>query len=280
MVTIGKRVGLVARWGLVLGVAVGLVALPCTGLAARPTTMVFPPGSPRPAPDVALEVKVAPAIAEAADLQRWVSEEGRRVLDGLPQEPRRRGSLRVEIGGALYEYRVVITAVRDGAVVGTPREWACECSNEELLERVRGEVATTAEHLSAKVEEPAVAKPTSEVKPTPDVVVDGPPRRRLGPAGAAGVTAMVLGATGVGAGVALMVVGDRDEPAPIGQVGERRLFVPGQVIVAAGGGLLLTGMVLYFLRKRIDRSGRKTASMVAPAFEGRGEVRLSVVGRF
>lgn len=263
--------------GLAVVVAIGVAAPPSAGLAAR--TAAFPP-VPRPAPDVTLEVEVAPSIVEAAELKKWVSEEGRRVLDGLPKEPKRRGSLRVEIEGALYEYRVRISAVRDGVMMDGVRAWACECSNEELLERVRGELVAGAEHLRPKEEEPAVPEPTPEAKPTTVTVVDESPRRRLGPAGAAGVALMALGATGVGTGVALMVVGERDEPAPIGQVGVRSFSGPGQVVLAASGGVLLTGMVLYFLRKRIDRSGRKTTGMVAPAFGGRREVGFSVIGRF
>lgn len=272
-----KGMGSAARWGLALVLAMGVAAPPRVGAAAR--AAMFPAGGSRPAPDVTLEVKVAPAIVESAELRTWVEEEGRRVLDGLPKEPKRRGGVRVEIGGELYEYRVTITAVRDGVVVGVPSEWACECSNEELLERVRGELVAGAEGLVVEAEEPVVTLAPPVVKPTTGTV-DDLPRRRLGPAGAAGVTLMVLGATGVGTGVALMVVGDQDLQARERVLMSRNFMMPGQLVTISSAGVLFTGVLLYALRKRIDREGRLTVGVLAPILDGSARAGFTLTGRF
>lgn len=274
-----RRHGTALRWGLATALSVAVAAAPPVALAARMGPV--PSVGARPVKGVTLEVKIAAGLVESADLRRWIDEDARRVLEGLPEDPTRRGSLRIEIGGALYEYQVSITTSRDGAIVGTPSTWECDCSNGELLERLRAALPTAAEGLAvAVVEEPVVEpEPVVVVEPVVESVVDEPRRRRLGATGAAGVTLMVLGATGVGAGAALMVIGDQDERADFGEVAVRQLADPGRVIIAAGGGVVLTGIVLYLLRKRLDRPSRNAAS-VAPTFDGHGGVRLSVAGRF
>lgn len=270
--------GVALRWGGTAVLAVAVALAPQGALAARMGPV--PSAASRPVKGVTIEVKIADGIAEGADLRRWIDEDARRVLDGLSEDPTRRGSLRIEIGGALYEYQVTLTTTRDGEVVGTPSSWECDCSNGELLDRLRSELPGAAEGLAVAVVEEPVVEPEPEPVIEPVVVpVDEPQRRRLGPAGAMGVTLMVLGAAGAGAGVGLMAVGDQDEHADYGEVAVRQLVEPGRVSIAAGGGVMLTGMVLYLLRKRIDHPRRKTAS-VAPTFDGHNGVRLSVVGRF
>lgn len=264
------------RWGLATVVAAAMASAPPSALGAR--TGPAPSAAPRPIKGVTLEVKIAPGLVEAADLRRWIDEDGRRVLDGLPDDPTRRGSLRIEVGGALYEYQVTITTLRDGAVVGTPSTWDCDCSNEELLDRLRGELPAVAEGLAVAVAEPVVVEPEVVVKPEP-VVVDEPQRRRLGPAGAAGVTLMVLGVTGVGAGTALMVL--KELPPDQGWMKHNTpyLLPPGALAAGAGVGLLMTGVTLYLLRDRAGQRRRAGPSAFGPSMDG-GRLSLTVSGRF
>lgn len=269
--------GSALRWGLATVVAAAMASAPPSALGAR--TGPAPSAVPRPIKGVTLEVKIAPGLVEAADLRRWIDEDGRRVLDGLPDDPTRRGSLRIEVGGALYEYQVTITTLRDGGVVGTPSTWECDCSNEELLDRLRGELPAVAEGLAVAVEEPVVEEPVVVVTPEP-VVVDEPQRRRLGPAGAAGVTLMVLGVTGVGAGTALMVLKEQQLPLRLGKLASHNFTTPGQLMLVGGGGILLTGALLYFLRKRIDRKEHRITGAIVPSFGGHNRAQLTLTGRF
>lgn len=274
-----RRHGTALRWGLATALSVAVAAAPPVALAARMGPV--PSVGSRPVKGVTLEVKIAAGLVESADLRRWIDEDARRVLEGLPEDPTRRGSLRIEIGGALYEYQVSITTSRDGAIVGTPSTWECDCSNGELLERLRAELPTAAEGLAvAVVEEPVVEpEPVVVVEPVVEPVVDEPRRRKLGPAGAAGVTLMVLGVTGMGAGAALMVM----KTLPPGEVwvtnNTPQLSPPGAVAIGAGVGMVMTGVVLYLLRDRAGQRRRGGATALAPAMDD-GRLSLMVSGRF
>ena len=272
-----QMTGSMSRWGLACVLAGAVASAPQSVLAARPSPV--PLSVHRFVPDVDLEVLVAAAIVEAAELRRWVDEEGREVLDGLPDEPVHRGSLRVEIDGALYDYQVTITPLRDGLVVGVPSTWKCECSNEQLLEKLRAALPEVVGVLEVEEAEP----PPEPVDLSPVTQVDddsGRQRGRLGPGGAAGVTLMTVGALGAGAGVALMAVRDVQvfkEPY-IRRNGE--LSPAGGLIAGASVGLVAAGFVLYLLRDRAGNRRRASVATVAPTMIGLGQMSLTVSGRF
>lgn len=201
------------------------------------------------------------------------------MLEGLPEDPTRRGSLRIEIGGALYEYQVSITTSRDGAIVGTPSTWECECSNGELLERLRAELPTAAEGLVPEPEVEVVEEPEPVVEP-PVVTGEDIPRRRLGPAGAAGVTLMVLGVTGVGAGGTLITLTNRPAPQAYATRQMRDFLWPGVLAAGTSAGLLAVGIVLYALRDRAGQRRRANITAFGPAEDGNGRFSLVVNGRF
>jgi hypothetical protein len=125
----------------------GAVALLLCGLVqgcwpwSRTIAPTGPPGV------VELEVEIDPRIDGADDLVTWIDEEGRKVLAGLPVDSRRNGVVLVGIGGELYDYDVTMTPRRAGEPVGEPRVWACECTSEELLERLRRELPRVADRL-------------------------------------------------------------------------------------------------------------------------------------
>jgi len=268
----------VSRWVLAAMLAVAVAAVPPPALAAR--TGPVQSATIRAVKGVTLEIEIASGIVERADLRRWIDEDARRVLDALPDDAERRGSLRIAVVGALYEYEVTITARRDGTVVGTPSTWTCDCSNEELLDRLRTELPAVAERLAAEEEQEQAPAPEPVVRPTIGTVVDEPERRRLGPAGAAGVTLMVLGATGVGTGVALITLTNRPSPDAWSTRQVRELLWPGTLVAGTSVGLLAAGITLYALRDRAGQRRRATVSALGPAADGSGRFSLVVNGRF
>lgn len=268
--------GVALRWGGTVVLAVAVALAPHGALAARMGPV--PSAASRPVKGVTIEVKIAPGIAEGADLRRWIDEDARRVLEELPEDPTRRGSLRIEIGGALYEYQVTLTTTRDGEVVGTPSAWECDCSNGELLDRLRSELPGAAEGLAVEPEPVVEPEPEPVVEPVV-VPVDEPKRRKLGAAGAAGVTLMVLGVSGVGAGAALMVMKKLSPNGPWVTSDTPYLSPPGAVAVGAGAGLIMTGVVLCLLRDRAGQRRRASATAIAPSMDG-GRLSLTVSGRF
>lgn len=271
--------GSMSQWGLACVLAGAVAFAPQSLLAARPGPVPF--AMSRFVPDVDLEVLVAPEIAEAADLRRWADEEGRRVLDGLPDEPARRGSLRVEIGGVLYDYQVTITPLRDELVMGIPSTWRCECSNEELLDKLRAALPEVVGVLELEEAKP----PPKPVGPSPVTSVDDDSehrRERLGAGGVAGVTLMAVGALGAGAGAALMAVGDVQRALDDGLEKQRvwHHLPVGGLIAGTSIGLVAAGFALYLLRDRTGSRRRVGVATVGPAMIRPGQMSLTVSGRF
>jgi hypothetical protein len=114
-------------------------------LACSPFRRAVPPSGP--SGTVALEVEIDPRIDGADEIVTWVDEEGREALAELPPDPSRNGVVRVGIGGELYDYDVTLTPLRADELVGEPSAWECQCSNEELLERLRQELPGVANRL-------------------------------------------------------------------------------------------------------------------------------------
>lgn len=246
------------RWVALLLAAI-VASMPPSALASA-----GPPPPAQPTSSVTLEVNVAADIVEAAELQQWIDEEARRMLDARPGESRRRGSLHVTVGGALYEYQVTITARRDGEVVGRPSSWQCECSNEELLERLREELPRTADLL---VESSPVVDTPGQSPPPPRPPIE-PAAPRIGAGEVVGLTVMVVGVAGLAAGAALVSKGavQRLDPGDYGVGVERDYTRPGVPILVAGAGAVATGLAVYLLQ----RAGRVRRMNMAIAPSGLG----------
>jgi len=230
--------------------------------------------------DVELEVEVSDEIVEAAELQRWIHDEGRRVLNGLPAETKRRGGLRVEIGGALYDYQVTISVLRDDTPMGFPRTWQCECSNEELLEKLRAELTDRAAVLELEEEPEPPPEPVIKLGVAPVELDRKRKRGRLGPAGVAGLTLMALGTAGVGAGVALMEVGKLSAPGGWWERDTYDLLPPGAVLVGTSVSLVVIGFVVHMFRARTNHHRRARVAAVGPTTGGANQLSLTVNGRF
>lgn len=197
---------------------------------------------------VALEVELDPSIPEASALSEWIAHEGSSALTELEPSDERRGTVRVSVTGALYEYAVSIAAMRDD---GSPPEvdaWACECTHDELLARIHTGVVAAAQALDP---------PTSTVAPSLPPPSPSPPgpfedlrlRGRLGLGLMAGgtVTAVV--------GIALLGAGKKSWPAPddVAQRDFKDYRIPGVPTLVAGVGVLAAGAALYVLDRRRAR---------------------------
>jgi hypothetical protein len=277
MVTM-QRIGPMSRSGLACVLVVAVASAPPSVWAAGPGSAVPPAFAP--APDVALEVRVSQEIVEAAELQRWVDEEARRVLDGLPDEPEREGNLHLEIGGALYDYQVTITARRNGAPLGLPTQWRCECSNEELLGALRTALPELAGELELEEEPeslpaPAISSPVVVVEPERE-------RRRLRVdlASVAGTTVVATGLAGIGVGVAMMEVAKMAPGRAWAGHHTRDLSQPGTLLVGAGIGVAALGFAIHLVRRGTSHPRRAGVAAVGPALDGAGQVSLTVNGRF
>lgn len=255
-------------------------------LGSSSTVMAKAPSSSR-APAVAgssalgLEVEVDDGIVEATELRQWVEDEARDVLNDLPRSPRREGKLRVEIGGALYDYRIMITALRDGDPVGAVDSWACECTTEELLGRMRDKVETAADRLEVVDAEPAGDETVAPV-PVVSETADERRKRRLGPGGIAGVVLASVGGSAIAAGTALWLIPEAKTPLDEEQytIGQLSLRVPGAAIAGLGAGLVVAGVALLLARPRSSAQRRAKATAVTPSLGPRGRLHLGITGRF
>lgn len=213
-----------------------------------------------PAQDaVELEVEIDGRILDADDLSSWVTDEGHGVLTRL-DDRERHGMIRVAITGELYDYEVVVTAHREDAPVGEPSVWTCECSNDELLARLEGELTAAADRLVVERAPSApVVAPRLERTQAPDRV-DRPRVTRLGGVGGAGVALLVAGGAGLAAGLALVIV-RAEPPSKPGEVLESRdLETPGTYVALGSVAAVLLGSTLLALRKRLGNSRRATNS--------------------
>lgn len=258
------------------------------------------PPAPPTAPAVAipadvLRVDVEPGIDDAALLRGWIADRH----PGLPEALRdpagtHAQGIAVRIAGSTYDYRISVTAMRDGEPLGPLAEpTRCECTIEELLEQVDAGIEAAIEQLQAPAPSPpAPSEPAPPAASSPEVVAPAPspepsPRepspvreldqrsRRLGPLGHAGIGVAVAGAGLSVAGIVLAVrpTQIRGEPGDV----EIRDFRGGGLGLAVSGGVVLaTGVALLV----VDRvTARRRATAWVPVLRP-GMVGVSIARRF
>jgi hypothetical protein len=269
--------------GAALGSLGKTVALAC-GLAlacswSSPGRAFTPAGE---AHGVELEVEIDPRIDGADDLVTWVDEVGRKALTELPANRDRHGVVRVAIGGELYDYDVTMTPLRAGESVAKPSTWECECSNEELLERLRRQLPGVAEQLVVKRKLRIMAP---KVPPEPVAVDDtkrARQRKKLGPVGGTGIAVTLVGLAGVGAGIALVereskTHGRGDDIG--GLTSQDDYSKLGISAIAGGAGLALTGLVMVLLGERSE-ARRNERAQVQPRIVAGARSGVMISGRF
>lgn len=200
----------------------------------------------RAATPVALEVELDPSIPEASALSEWIAHEGTSALTELEPSDERRGTVRVSVTGALYEYAVSIAAMRDD---GSPPEvdaWACECTHDELLARIHTGVVAAAQALDP---------PTSVVAPSLPPPSPPGPFEDLRLRGKLGLGLMAGGAATAVVGIALLGAGKKSWPAPddVAQRDFKDYRILGVPTLVVGVGVLAAGAALYVLDRRRAR---------------------------
>jgi hypothetical protein len=246
-----------------------------------------------------LRVTVDPGIDDAARIPQWVAERNAATLGRLGEQPGHERWVEVSVGGETYAYRIEVTAMRDGKPLGPKREpVVCECTSEELLQRIDGEVLRAVEEL----EQPMVEGPVEPETPPgesgeppngEEPVHDNRTPRWLLPTGA---TLTAVGGAGVVAGVVMAAVGERPVRAEGIQIVQGRDWrnPTGYVVLGVGAGVLAGGVTMLVLHhrgcKRAPGScgGKEAASRRGPGqrdwavlpWIGRGELGVGIIGRF
>ncbi len=179
-----------------------------------------------------------------------------------------------------FHYAIEVRIDLGGGTKVASRQDECNgCTATDLVDRVvstaEAAIADAQRQAEAAVEAPEEPADPIEAQPAAAApMTDAPPRRaRLGAMGWAGVGLLVAGVGTGGTGGAFLGLGQRkpkDEPIKL-----RDFRTPGIALVATGGALLVTGVVLVVLdRKRAERR-----LSVLPGIGG-GVATLGVVGRF
>lgn len=228
-----------------------------------------------------LRVKVDPMLADAALLPGWITERhpdlARSVRD---PEGRHAQWIAVEISGSTYDFRVSVSAVRDGEPLGASAEpTRCECTTGELLALVDVGIAAAVDRLRTAppgepTPEPAAEPAAIAVAPRPRAEPLAPqPRsllpdarsRGLGPLGHAGigVTVAGVGLTAVGAVLARRPEQIRGAP---GDVETRDVRSAGLGLAVTGGVVLATGLGLLVADLAAPR--RRTIALVPTLHPG------------
>lgn len=243
-------------------------AVPTTSFGAPTTTT-------ESAVDV--EVEVSAAIEDSDGLASWTQDEVRKVIVSEPRWSAPTGTIRVIITGATYDYRIRMEVRRNGGFLGEPKEWSCECTNEELFAAVRRETKTTMAQLRG-IDQESEDEPQAVVSPHVDrdelvrnagiatapapLRRDEPSTRGLGPLGWVGVGLTAGGVTATAAGIGL-VVADERPGAPLPRNPERLAAddyrTPGIPVLVAGTVLIVGGIVAILIERRRGQGGAAAA---------------------
>lgn len=271
-------------------VITGCLALALSSRFASVAEPVVAPTAEAPA-DV-LRVEVEPGIDDAALLRGWIADRHPSLREALRDpEGTHAQWIAVRIAGSTYDYRVSVTAMRDGEPLGPKAEpIRCECTIEELLERVDAGIDASIEQLHAPAPAPsepvpqAAAAPAAAPAPSPEPAPHEPrpargeldtSSRRLGPLGQTGIGVAVAGAGLTTAGIVLAVQPRQIRGEP-GNVEIRDFRGSGLGLAISGGVVLATGVALLV----VDRvAARRRATAWVPVLRP-GMVGLSIVRRF
>jgi hypothetical protein len=270
---------------VVLGGLLGVWSLPATGGAApakggaAPESGAEADASPSRVPN--LVVWVEPGVTDGERIGGWVEERGAVVLreHQPPLEPE--DLVRVAVRGGPYDYQIHIALLRRKRLLEDQLDViVCECSSDEMLDRVGEAIDAGARRLTdagARERAEGAAEEQDEVPADVEPVesMKKEDRERLGAMGYVGIGVGVLGAGMMASGIPLTLRPDelRGEPGTLSMYSTRRsgigLAVGGGVALAAGVALIVVDVVRH----------RKSRMAFAPAV-GRGRAGVSIVGRF
>ena len=274
-----------------LALALGLA------LINAPATAAGEPSLPQSLPAVAqepratlngpvLEVEMAPAIQDAETLSEWIHQESLDAFSQLEPSPDLRGTIRVSVSGSLYDYQVSIATLREGSTQEDTLSWSCECSNEDLLVRIRVDVQAAAKALQSH-DSPAVdvGVTASPSPPSPPQAVGSDhlsgQLEKLQMRGKVGLGLMASGSAGILSGVILMGMGRRPHvyPEDSAKLIYNDYRIPGIPVFLVGVGLLAAGTTLFVLDRRSPRMRRGLAQVLHVVL-GRQSVIFSLTRTF
>lgn len=245
--------------GVASCMAIAAVTIPATARGAALDSSLTTSNATAPGESSGpLRVEVEPSIDDAGLLPGWILDRHPNADAEIPTAEGHEQWIVVTIGGATYDYRVSVVAMRDGAPVGAAKEpEACECNGEELLARVDAGIAEAAEALRVASSAAVVVPTPAEVEPTHEAAegegarAKDPVARplRLRTMGYVGIGATVLGVGLLAAGIPLARRPDEIRGG-MGQIETRSpreagigLAVSGSVAVAAGVSMVVLDLV-------------------------------------
>jgi hypothetical protein len=239
-----------AKWKpRLLGLTVALVTVVSSSVAGAHGRDAYLQGRVGPAtvPSTTsgpLRIEVEPTIDDASMLSGWILERDLDAVKAVPLVEGHEQWIVVEIGGATYDYRVSVVAMRDGMPVSPVKEpETCECNSETLLVMIDDRIAAAVEELRAyPPKEDSASETTVPASNGPRIDVHPP---RLGALGSVGIGVAVLGAGLLGAGIPLALQPDEIRTRPDGVIETRSTHDPGIGIAVAGGAVLLVGVSLH-----------------------------------
>lgn len=211
-----------------------------------------------------IRVEVAPTIADAALYPGWIHNRNPEIAKDFPEAHGHEQWISIVLEGQTYDYRLRVTAMRDGEPVGAVGEMiACECNNAKLMGLVDDGIAAAMEQLRLSsvemVSMSASSKPDVELQLiNGDILLpEHRSRRRLGPLGYAGIGLGVAGLGALATGIPLYL------RAPRGAINRGRYEYistkpPGIALAAIGSAALTVGIVLTAVdvvrhRRRVAR---------------------------
>lgn len=219
-------------------------------------------------------VEVEKTIERAPQLEEAVRGEAEAELrehdvptEADPAKPRK---LTISVGGEKFAYRVKLVVERDG-VAGDPVEIACECTQDELLAKVREGVDGQTDALKAEATAAPVDPPTNPPTNPPDAPYpEDHGKKPLGGLGKGGIASLVVGAAALGTGIGLVVVKETSKSSGLeGDVETTDLRPPGYILIALGSVAIATGIALLAVdRVRAKRRATSWAPAVGPGYAG------------
>jgi hypothetical protein len=251
------------------GSRMGIVALCIGAMASSPVAAAEPSGSSVVVVDVDASIERAELVRTriAADADAVLKEHDvATTID--PKAPR---TLTIDVGGQRYAYEIELVVERSGEA-DEPLRLSCECNYDELFAKVQAGVRESVPALQRATTTPSepVSPPTNGGKKPPPGVPDREGPAPLGALGKAGIATLVIGVAGLGSGIGLAVVGERERAGSSERGGETTNFgPPGYALIGIGAAAVITGAVLIAVdRKRARKRSTSFTPWVGPGLAG------------
>lgn len=266
---------------VVLGLGLGAWGVPAMAVAAPSKTVVAAGDDDAASSGVPnLLVWVEPGVPDGERVGGWVEERGAVVLREHQPALEDEDLVRVAVRGGPYDYRIHIALLRGKRLLKEQLDViVCECSSDEMLERVGEAIGEGARRLTDAAGEERSTPPPPPPESKPEKAKPATrkeDRQRLRPMGYAGIGVGVLGAGALVGGIMLALRPDEIRQEP-GASSTRYTTRPPGVALGIGGSLALSaGITLIVVDVVLHRKPRMA---VVPAM-GRGQAGLSIVRRF